>query len=262
MHFRAIRSILGNRELIWEMALRDLKGRNKGAFLGYMWLVISPLIQVAAFVVIVSLVFKIRLHPGAGSFDYALYVLSGMIPWQIITKSLQESTSLIRERIDWAKQVIYPIETLPLTELLVSSLGSMVTLSIFAILALVTGHFRWTYFLFPLALLPLLMLVLGVSWIFSIVGVIIKDLREVVTIALGLLVYLSPVLMSESMVGKRIWGYILWNPLTHPIICFRDVFSSNFHIWSWIIFLSMALVAFKLGWWVVTRTKLLINEYI
>lgn len=261
MHFKTIRSILGSKELILEMALRDLKGRNKGAFLGYMWLVIGPLIQVVAYVVIVSFVFKIRLHPGAGPFDYALYVLSGMIPWQIITKSLQES-SLIRERIDLAKQVIYPIETLPLTELVISSFGSIVVLSIFVILSLVTGHFRWTYFLFPLPLFLLLMFVLGVSWVFSIVGVIIKDLREVLTIVLGLLVYLSPVVVSESMVGKKIWRYILLNPLTHPIICFRDVFNTTFHIESWVIFLSMALLTFGLGWCVITKTKLLINEYI
>ena len=116
--------MIENRELIWELVLRDLKGLNKGAFLGYLWLVINPLVQVTAYVVIVSFVFQTRLAPNTDSMSYPLYVLSGMIPWQIMTKAIQESPSLIRERMELVKQVIYPIETLPLNSLLVSSFGS------------------------------------------------------------------------------------------------------------------------------------------
>lgn len=259
---RAILSIIQNRELVWEMTLRDLKGLTRGAVLSYSWLVISPLIQVVSYVVIVSFVFGSRLGEDSGPFDYALYVLSGMIPWQIITKSLQDAPSLIRQRMALVKQVIYPIETLPLSSLLVGSFGSLVSFTIFLILAALTGGLRWSYLLLPVPLMLLVILVLGISWLFSIVGVIIKDLREIVSVVLGLLVYLSPVVASEAMVGQTMWRYIQLNPLAHVVICFRDVFNASLHLSSWIIFTSMSLVAFLIGAWVITRTKLLINEYI
>jgi len=259
---RTIYPIIHHRELIWEMALRDLKGMHKGAFLGYFWLVISPLVQVLAYVLIVSFVFRSRLSQNAGPLDYALYVLSGMIPWQIISKSVQEAPSLIRERMELVKQVIYPIETLPLTSLLVSSFGSVVSLALFLILTLIGGSFRWTFFLLPIPLVLLVAFVLGISWIFSIAGVLIKDLREIVTVLLNLLIYVSPVVVSREMVGERIWRYILWNPLSHVIICFRDIFEARFHFESWVIYAFMSLAAFFIGDWVITRTKLLINEYI
>ena len=262
MVLSTISSIVRNRELIWEMTLRDLRGINKGASLGWLWLFINPLVQVAAYVMIVSIVFKARLSSDTGPFGYALYVLSGMIPWQMMTKAIQESPSLIRERMDLVKQVIYPIETLPLNSLMVSSVASFVSLFIFLILSLLNGDVRWAYFLLPIPFFLLLTFILGISWMFSIAGVIIKDLREILTVILTLSVYFSPVLLNESMVGKKTWHYILWNPLSHVVICFRDIFNAQFHPWSWAIFSGMSLAALWIGGWVITRTKLLINEYI
>jgi lipopolysaccharide transport system permease protein len=259
---QTIYPIIQHRELIWEMTLRDLKGMHQGSLLGYLWLVISPLIQVASYVLVVSFIFKSRLGEGSGPFDYALYVLSGMVPWQIMTRSLQEAPSLIRERMELVKQVIYPIETLPLNALLVGSVGSLVSFAIFFILTALTGGLRWTYLLLPLPFLLLLILLLGTSWLFSIGGVLLKDLREIVSVLLGLLVFLSPVVASEAMVGPSIWRYILLNPLTHVVICFRDVFGATFHLSSWIIFSAMSLISFVAGGWVISRTKVLINEYI
>ncbi len=85
-----------NSELIWEMALGDLKGGSKGAVLGVLWVVINPFIQVAAYVVIVSFLFKVKLYGRTGIFDYATYVLAGMIPWQILGKSMTDAPMLIR----------------------------------------------------------------------------------------------------------------------------------------------------------------------
>lgn len=255
-------SIFKNRELIVEMAMRDMKGSGRGAILGYMWLIISPLVQTAAYVIIVSLIFNARLGPDSGPFDYALYALSGMVPWHIMTRTLQDSTSLIRDRMDLVKQVIYPIETLPLTSLLVSSVSSLVALTLYLGLSAYAGALKPTVILLPIALILLLMFLLGMSWIFSIAGVLFKDLREIVSIMLGLLVYFSPVLLSKSIVGEKLWGIILLNPLAHVVICFRDIFQAEFHPDSWTIFALMALMAFGIGSWVIRRTKVLINEYI
>ena len=255
-------SIVRNRELIVEMAVRDMKGAGKGSLLGPAWLIISPLVQTAAYVVIVSYVFRIRLGEGTGPLYYALYVLAGMVPWHIVTRSLQESTSLIRDRMELVKQVIYPIETLPLTSILVNSLGSLVTLVLLLALSALSGQLQPSVLLLPLPLALLVLLLLGTSWILSIAGVLFKDLREIVTIVLGLLVYVSPVLLHEAMVGERMWSIVMLNPLAHVVVCFRDVFQGDFHAASWAVFAAAAALAFGIGAWVIGRAKTLINEYI
>lgn len=255
-------SLFKNRELIWEMAKRDMKGMNKGAFLGYFWLVLGPLIQVGVYVFIVSFIFGSRLGENSGPFDYAVYVLSGMIPWQIVTRSLQEAPMQLRERMEMIKQVIYPIETLPFTSLIASSMGALVSFLIFFGLNLYSGSLEWSYLLMPIPLALLVLFILGVSWAFSIIGVFFKDLREIVSVGLNLLVYVSPVVATEAMLGAERWQYILLNPLSHIVICFRDIYYAQFHPLSWAVFAAMALAAFLLGGWIITRTKLMINEYI
>jgi lipopolysaccharide transport system permease protein len=255
-------SIVRNRELIVEMAARDMKGAGKGALLGHAWLVINPLLQTAAFVVIVSYVFRVRL-PGSGDpLDYALYVLSGMVPWHIMTRSLQESTSLIRDRMELVKQVIYPIETLPLTSILVNSLASMVILGLFLALGAIAGTLQPTVLLLPLPLALLVLLLLGASWVLSIVGVLLRDLREIVSIVFALLVFVSPVVLHEAMVVERLWSVVMWNPLAHVVVCFRDVFQGELHPHSWAIFAALTALALAAGAWVMLRAKVLINEYI
>jgi ABC-type polysaccharide/polyol phosphate export permease len=255
-------TLFRHRELVWEMSLRELKGSTQGAVLGWLWVVLRPLIQTAAYVIVVSFVFRAELPDGGGYFDYAIYVLSGMVAWQILTKTLEAAPSLIRERMELVKQVIYPIETLPITGLIAGSIGSLVALAIYFVLALWSGQAVWSWVLLPIPAAVLVVFVLGTSWVFMIAGVLVKDLREIVALLLNLLVYLSPVVASESMIGARAWGFLMWNPLTHFVICFRDVFRAEFHPGSWIVSVVLALVMLLLGSWTIRRTKILINEYI
>lgn len=255
-------SIFRHAELVREMTLRDLKGANQGALLGWLWLVLRPLVQTAAYVLVVSFVFRARLSESSGPFDYAIYVLSGLVPYQVLTKALEEAPSLIRERMELVKQVIYPIETLPMTSLLTGSIGSLVALAIYTAVSLYTRQVTWSWLLLPLPIVLLALFALGVSWVFMIAGVVVKDLREAVSLCLGLTVFFSPVVASEAMVGPRAWRLLQWNPLTHVVVCFRDVFLGQFHPLSWTLFACMTLVAVVVGAWTISKTKLLINEYI
>lgn len=255
-------SIYRHREFILAMAVRDLRALNAGAYLGTVWLVLSPLIKVAAYVLVVSLIFRQRLGPNSGVFEYALYVLSGMIPWQLMTKVIEESPSLIRDRQELVKQVIYPIETLPISGMIVSCCGVFVSFIVFFIMSMATGRMKPSWLLLPIPVLLLFVFLVGVSWVFSIAGVIIKDLREIVSVFLSLMVYVSPVLLNESIVGERIWRFVLLNPLAHVVICFRNVFDGNFNPVSWAVFTTISVIALLTGSAVMGRAKTLINEYI
>lgn len=262
MYFNFLKSIHENRLFIWEMAKRDLIATNKGAVLGYLWLIINPLMQTAAYVFIVSFIFKSRFDTGSGPFDYAIYVMSGMIPWQILTRSIAEAPALIRQRMELIKQVIYPVETLPINSLILACFGSSVTLAFFLIISIATGGLSWTSLLLPIPLTMTLLLLLGASWLLSIVGVILKDISQIIAIILGLLVYASPVVAREDVVSPAIWDIIMLNPLSHIIICFRDVYFGHWHPMSWIIFAAMGLFCLVTGGWLLNKVKVRINEYI
>lgn len=251
-----------HRELVLEMTKRDLRVINKGSVLGFLWLILSPLIHAIAYAIIISVVFGARISNGSGMFSFALYVLAGMLPWQMILRSIAEAPTLITSRAEILKQVVYPVETLPTCSIAKSTIGGFASLIVYLLLAASSGDLRWSLLLLPLPIGILILFLLGVSWIFSVLGVIFKDLREITTVVLGLMIYFTPVLAMEQLTGPHVWKLILLNPLSHIIIAFRDVISGELHLTSWIIFTTMSTILFVLGAMLITRVRIRINDYL
>src|SRR5260370_42205099 len=103
-----VRSLVKNREFIRETVLHEFRTRNRGSALGSLWLVLRPLVETAAYVAVISLLLRAALPSTGGAFDYAVYVLSGIISWQILTKTLAEAPPLIPARMDMASPSIDP----------------------------------------------------------------------------------------------------------------------------------------------------------
>lgn len=255
-------TLIRQSELIREMAIRDAKEINQGSALGGTWLVLRPLIQTAAYVVIVSCVFQSRLSADSGPFDYAIYVLCGMVPWQLAVHVMATAPSLLRNHAQIVKQIVYPIETLPLRSILVGSMASLVTLVVYIVLAIATGQLHWTILLLPIPVLMLITLLVGIAWIMMILGAVMADLREIVGAALNVMIFVTPVLISPAMVRPEVWAGIRWNPLTHVVICFRDVFAGEIHADSWCIFALLTLLSITAGSQLISRLRLRIVDYL
>jgi lipopolysaccharide transport system permease protein len=260
--FELLASVARNRELVMELGMCDLKARNQGAVLGWAWIVIRPFVQTLAYVAVVSVLAGAAGRGNDGALQYALYVLSGLIPWQILTSSLESAPSLIRDRTELVKQVVFPIETLPLTGFITGTCGAMVSLVTYLALLAGTGSLKWSVLLVPIPLVLVAVLSVGLAWFAMILGVVLKDLREIVALGLALAVYLTPVIIREETASPRIWQIVLCNPLSHVVICFRDVYQGSWHPVSWAIFAGLALCAVLIGAATVALARRHINEYI
>ena len=254
--------LVRNRELIREMAIRDAIGVNKGTVLGNAWLLLRPLIQTTAYVFIVTYVFRSRLHANAGPFDYCLYVLAGMVPWQLMVQTLVTAPALVRQHAALVKQVVYPVETLPLRSVVVGCFSSLVSLIVYLVIAAATNRLEWSLLLLPIPLLLLVLFLVGTCWILMVAGVFVQDFREVIGASMNLLIFLTPVIASREMVGPRVWNYILFNPLTHVILCFRDVYTGQFHMHSWLCFGGMTALVVLVGASLVHRSRLRMNDFL
>lgn len=255
-------SLVQKHRIAWQSAKHELRGRYKGTYLGLLWAGLLPLLQVAVYVFVIAVVFQVRSARYSGTFDYALYVLGGMIPWLVIVGVLQDAPMLVRVRMDLVKQVVFPIETLPLASFFVHSATFIVGFGFYLILAVASATIKWTFILLPLPILLLAFLLIGLSWFLMIAGVIFKDLSHIVTVIFTFLIFFTPVLLSVDMVGQDIWLFLMFNPVSHVILCFRDVLLGTFHPWSWLVFAGMTFLFLLAGGWVLGRTKLLINEYL
>ena len=251
-----------HRELAWEMSVREAQAVYKGSIFGIAWLAFKPLLQTAVPIVLISTTWH---HAGGAPLNQlklAAYMLAGMIPWQILSRGLEESTQLVRDRTNLVKQIQFPLETLPLMSFLTSMIGAAVSLTVWIILAVILNQFSWTCLLLPIPLVLLEILIIGLSWGLMMVGVLLKDIRNVVSLGLFLCGYLSPVILSEKLVSERVWFTILLNPLSHVVIAFRDVLYGDWHPESWLIFVVTALFSWWIGSGILRRNRLWINDLI
>ena len=126
-----IHQINDNKELIIELIRKELKILHKGSILGMFWLFFLPLFQTLMYVFLISFLINFKFNTNYTIYEHSLYVLGGIIPWQIISSSIQKSPMIIREKVEYIKQVIFPIRTLPIISISVNSFGVIVSFIFF-----------------------------------------------------------------------------------------------------------------------------------
>src|SRR5262249_48072048 len=104
--------------LLWQFARRDITGRYRGSMIGFGWAVLNPLLLLAIYTFVFSIVLQLRWDgPVADSVDFALVIYTGMIVHGFFAECLTRAPSLILENRNLVKRVVFPLEVLPWTVL-------------------------------------------------------------------------------------------------------------------------------------------------
>src|SRR5271165_5565788 len=109
------RLISRNWALTWTMAKREITDRHVGQMLGMVWAIGHPLILILVYIFIFGFVFKAKAGVGHElPFNYAIYLLSGLLPWMAINDCMNKSCGLLTGNANLVKQVVFPLEVLPI----------------------------------------------------------------------------------------------------------------------------------------------------
>ena len=246
--------IARHRYLLWDMASRDIREQYLGRSLGPVWAVIQPLFMVLVYLFVFIYVFKIRFGDAALAAtpggDFTLYILGGIIPFMACAASLNRSTGILSAHANLVKQVIFPIEVLPI------KIHASILLSQVICTVPILVYMLYRYQALPLAivLLPLVMgmqfaFLLGCAFILSVLTPFFRDMSELVSMLCTVLLYASPVFYRADMLPEALRPVLAFNPLTHFLTCYRDILQAGTlaHPWSWGISLALAVCAPALG---------------
>src|SRR5437763_5051094 len=99
------------REILYMLVLRDLKARTKQAYLGYLWILIQPLLLTGVFSFLIQQVLG---RTDLSDIPYPVFLMAGVIPWQFFANSLNESAESLVKNVDLVRQVYFPREILAL----------------------------------------------------------------------------------------------------------------------------------------------------
>jgi lipopolysaccharide transport system permease protein len=248
--FNLIRLCKRNKFLIWEMAKRDILDRYAGQFFGLFWTFANPLILIFIYV----FVFYGVLHLGAntkGPENYTLALLSGLIPWLGFSETLIKSCYVIVVNTNLVKQVVFPIEILPIKQVLATIFTQLVLFLGLMIYIVLSGQRVYsTIFLLPLLILLQGFAMLGVSYLLSAMTVFFRDTKDIVSVFVTAVFFVSPIIVQiENVPAKFQWIYTV-NPFTYMILCYRDIlsFGALNHIIAWIIFPVLSILILIFGY--------------
>jgi lipopolysaccharide transport system permease protein len=208
------------REILYMLVLRDLKARTKQAYLGYLWILIQPLLLTGVFSVLVqSVLGRSDLSSGV---PYPVFLMAGVIPWQFFANSLNESTESLVKNVDLVRQVYFPREILtiyPVFARLIDVVIGCAALAVFLLIwhVPVSG---WIV-LVPVIVLEEMLFAAACGLVLSAANVAWRDISRGLPLVLFLMLYAVPVLYPPERVPRALQPFLDWNPIARLIDAFR-----------------------------------------
>ena len=237
-------SFVSNRQLIWQMTKRDITGRYRGSVLGLTWSFFHPLIMLAVYSFVFSVVFQARWSTGGGSkTEFALALFVGMIVHGLMAECVNRAPGTILSNPSYVKKVVFPLEILPWISMGAALFHITVSLIVWAVFYLLINHtLHWTALFFPLIFMPLILLTMGISWFLASIGVYLRDIGQITGVMTTVLLFMSPVFYPASRLPEPYRTFLFLNPLTFIIEQMRDVL-----MWGKMPNFTGLLIAFSVG---------------
>jgi lipopolysaccharide transport system permease protein len=209
-------SLLRHRTLLWRLTQREVVGRYRGSLLGWSWSLLNPLLMLAVYTFVFSTVFKARWPDlqQAGPLGFAINLFAGLIVFNLFAECISKAPTLILSQPSYVTKVVFPLELLAATSVGAATFHAATSLLILGLFELVVmGSIPLTALWLPLVWLPLLLGCLALGWLLSALGVYLRDLPQLVSVGLSVLMFLSAIFYPVAALPERWQPLLLANPL-------------------------------------------------
>jgi ABC-type polysaccharide/polyol phosphate export permease len=212
-----LRDFYKYRELIWALAMKELRIRYKRSSLGFLWALLNPLLMMVILTVVFSTVMRIPVK------NYAVFLISALLPWTFFSQALTYSAESIVGNGELLKKVAVPKAVFPVAAVISNAINfGLSLLPLLVILAVLRFPFHVTWAFVPVAFIALLLFTMGCGFIFSAANVYFRDVSHIVQLLLTAWFYVSPVIYSLDFVPARFQPLFRLNPMLYMLNGFRD----------------------------------------
>jgi len=193
--------------------------------MGLFWSFSNPVLMLAVFTFVFSVVFKARWGSGSDSkMEFALVLFAGLIVFNLFAECINRAPSLILSNVNYVKRVVFPLEILPWVALGSALFHTMVSVGVWLVAYIILyGLPHPTVLLLPLVFLPLILMIMGFSWFLASLGVYLRDVSQFIGIMITVLMFLSPIFYPITALPEKYRPILLLNPLTPALEHTRDV---------------------------------------
>lgn len=213
-HF--ILSSIGN-----DMRLRVARSR-----LGFLWIVIAPLFQVAIYALVLSSLMSARLPGIDNRFAYAIYLMAGFLAWTPFLEIVNRCLTIFIENGNTMKKIAFPRIVLPLICLGSAALSNLVFMIVVVAAYLLMGHNPgWALLWYPVLFLVTGIFALACGLIFGILNVFVRDVQQIVAILLQFGFWMTPIVYQIGIIPESFRAWLMLNPMLWIVDGYHQVFA-------------------------------------
>jgi ABC-type polysaccharide/polyol phosphate export permease len=258
------RQLVDRRELLWNLTLREMRGRYKRSVLGWAWSMLNPLATMLIYTFVFSVVVSAEPPVGdpSGLDNYALFLLCGFLPWSFFAVSMSIAIQSIVSNGRLVQKVAFPREHLVISVVGAGLVTFLIELAVLSVALVVVGNM----------VLPWLPMVIGLSAIlavfttgfglaFAALNVYFRDLTYLWSIVSQAWFFATPLVYPAALVENKVpdWVFSIYQHLPMAVIvrAFRSVlYDIRWPALTDVALMSAyALIAVVIGWWIFDRLE-------
>ncbi|MFQ5569869.1 MAG: ABC transporter permease [Rhodothermales bacterium] len=257
--FPTIHWVWQYRELLRNLIVRDLKLQYRGAFLGVVWSLLSPVLLVLVYIVAFNVVLRFRLA------HYPLWLLTGLLHWQFFAGATIASSNTLINNAPLIHNIHFPRFILPLAVVGARGIHLLLAMAAYFLLFIPMGGHLWSgMLLYPIVLLLQVLFVIGMTLCVSILTLHFRDLKHLLEVGIPMLFWLTPIIYNFSQIPE--WAH-LWfrlNPMVSYVISYQDILYLNQvpSIGNWGFMVLFAFGSLGLGSYLFWRWRSNMEDYL
>jgi lipopolysaccharide transport system permease protein len=239
------------RDLLLLLVRRDFVAMYKQTILGPTWFVIQPLLMTLVFTIIFGNVAKLS----TDGLPHILFYMSGIVCWNYFSECLTKTSDTFVQNSSLFGKVYFPRVIVPISIVISGLIKAGVQMALFICILvyfLSTGNKvdpNQIILLFPVLFILLAGLSLALGMAISSMTTKYRDLRFLITFAVQLGMYVTPVIYPLSVIPEKYAIYLYLNPITPIIETFRFGFlgSGSIDLWHLLYSFLFMIMSFVLA---------------
>lgn len=205
-------------DLLQELVSREMKLLYKRSLLGIAWTLINPLLQLAVFSFVFSVVIPMNIN------SYSSFAFSGLLIWNWFSTSLFQATGLITSNRPLIRLPKFPTAILPVVTVTTGLIHFLLALPILVIFLSLDGiEPKPIIFILPILIVLQFVLTVSLAYPLAALNVTFRDTQHTLGVLLQMLFYLTPIFYDVQNVPAAIRPFYYLNPMVSIVEAYRDV---------------------------------------
>ncbi len=245
-----------NYRLFHNFARQDFSGQFAGSLGGVLWLFVTPIVNILIYSFVFSVVFRAPMPVEYGDTPFVVFLMMGYLPWFAFADAIGRASTLLLEKAPLITKVMFPVQINPVVGTLVPYLVHGIALGVFLFYLVLKGYFSLMWLWLPVVFLLQFLFTMGLVAILSALCIFLRDIQQMVTLALTAWFFLTPIIYPISMIPEPYQPLLILNPMHSFVQMYRElILLDSFSFTSFQIIVPVSLLTYLFGGWVFMRIK-------